>query len=107
MIRKFNIDDEGDYAKVFTTITNLQNYNNGNWVYHNLNNLAWKTDDNNSNTYENFLNYVTNNNDTYREQQLLGILLTLSDEDTYYNNKIDIYSIKISFNDGRVIKVII
>ena len=51
--------------------------------------------------------YFTNNNDTYREQQILGILLTLSDDDSYYNNKIDIRSILISFKDGRVIKTII
>lgn len=107
MIRKFNIDDEGEYANVFKTLTNVQNYSNGNWKYHELNNLSWQSNDISSESYENILNYVTNNNDTYREQQILGILLTLSDDDSYYNNKIDIRSILISFKDGRVIKTII
>ncbi len=106
-IRKFNIDDEDEYGNIFTTLTYNKNFNNNNWKIHNLDNLSWITKYNEINNYENLLDIVTSKNDTNREQQLLGILLTLSDDDLYYNHQIDLRNVEIIFKDKRIIKTVI
>lgn len=108
--RKMNIDEELNYSNKYTTLTQQMNHNisqdvSALWYQHNISNLMWNDMFDNSGNFETIKFNITPSyeNDINENQQILGIALTLSSDDSYYEFTGKLNNVIITFYDKRKI----
>jgi hypothetical protein len=111
--RKLDIDDPDHFGNKYTTITQDKNYNmsndiSSNWFSHDISNLIWSDVCGNGGSFETIKGSTTHPYDTdlNENQQILGILLTLSNENEYYGFQGKISKTSLHFQDGRKIETL-
>ena len=82
------------------------NYNSGEWYSHDISNLEWLDLNDISGNFEFIKESITPPYDTdiNENQQILGILLSLNNDNSYYGFDGKISNVIIYFNDGRIIR---
>lgn len=75
----------------------------GLWYHHNISNLMWNDTFDNSGNFETIKTNITPpyENDINENQQILGIALTLSDDDSYYGFLAKLNDVNVIFHDKR------
>jgi len=107
--RKLDIDEELNYGNKYSTSTQSTYFSDdasGTWYAHDISNLEWTDISNGSGNFETIKGLTTEPyvNQLNEEQQILGIAITLSDDNTYYGFEGKISSVVISFHDQRIIQ---
>lgn len=104
--RKMNVDEELNYANKYETMIQGTNYNSGEWYSHDISNLEWLDLNDISGNFEFIKESITPPYDTdiNENQQILGILLSLNNDNSYYGFDGKISNVIIYFNDGRIIR---
>ena len=99
--RKMNVDEELNYSNKYKTMIQGINYNSGEWYSHDISNLKWLDLNDISGNFEFIKESITPpyDTDTNENQQILGILLSLNTDNSYYEFDGKISNVIINFKD--------